>query len=220
MVEVNRVLLDVRGLLVLVDELDLAAEADQRAGRVAHRLQDARRERIRDVHRWRELALADDDLAVVGRANRLVVPRRPVDAVAGAQHVLRIKRVHEANARRDLRARRVALVGVGAAHAGVHQTAANRLSGQRIDDIAQRAAGVDLAIEGDGEGVVLLHQAGLVLDTKTNVDRRLRADTPVVLRVATRVIHEHVERPRDLEAALVARVARRIPKQQRGKGVP
>ena len=72
--------------------------------------------------------------------------------------------------------------------AGVNQAAANRLAGQRVDDVAERAAGVQRAVEGHGEAVVLFLQAVFVLEAEAVVQGELRADAPVVLRVDAVVV--------------------------------
>ena len=99
-------------LLVLVDELDLACRRPSSAPRVLPTRLAARRSGTgwsaspsartgpaAMVVTWREA-----DVAVVGGADGLVVPRRPVDAVAGADHGLRVERVDHADARRELHA--------------------------------------------------------------------------------------------------------------------
>jgi hypothetical protein len=139
--DIDRVLLHVRRLLVLIDELDVAAIAFQHAERVAARLVDAGRERVGQsggrleliLHHERVLAVAH--LAVVGRADGLVIPRCLVDAVAAAHHGLGIHRVDEPDARRELRRRLIALDGRVAVDAGIHQAAAR--TGR-----AERAAGI------------------------------------------------------------------------------
>ena len=95
-VDVDRVLLHLRRLLVLIDEVDLRRRRrPARPSELPDRLAHAAREGIGERDRRAELVLfgregllAEADLAVVGRRRRLIVPRRPVDAVAGAQHRL------------------------------------------------------------------------------------------------------------------------------------
>ncbi len=127
--------------LVLIDELDLATDTGECAQRVSNRLQHAAGERIGERYVGLELVLAEKvvlaeaNLAVVGSANGLIVPRRPVDPIAGAQHGLGIERVDQPDARRDLDRWRIALIRVGTVDASVDQPADERLSGGRIDPL-------------------------------------------------------------------------------------
>ena len=222
-VDVKGVLLHVRCPLVLIDEVDVATHTLERPEGIAARLRDAARERIRQRGRRHELALLNErvlavaHLTVVGRANELVVPGRPVDAVAAAHDRLRIRRVDDADARRELRAWLIALLGPVAVDAGIHQTAAH---GAAVDhDVAQPAAGVERAVEADREAVCFFAQAVLVLDPQAAVDRQLGADAEVVLQVGAVVAREVVGRFRHQDPALVAGVARGRAQQETGQGV-
>ncbi len=211
-VDVDRVLLHVGGLLVLIDELDLAAHTGERAARVAHRLKGAALERVRqrdgglELPLLKERVLAVADLAVVGRAHALVVPGRPVDAVAGTHDRLRVERVDEADTGRELQRGLVALFGGRAVLAGVDETAAHGAAVH--DDVAEGATGVERAVEGHREAVFLLTQTGLRFHAHTHVQGELRVDAEVVLQVATVVVHVGVQGFRHAHAAQVARVAR------------
>ncbi len=158
---------------------------------------------------WRhERVLAVAHLAVVGRAHELVVPRRPVDAVAGADDRLRVHRVDHADARRELHRRLVALLGRGAVDAGIDEAAAHRIA---IDDgVAEGAARVQRAVEGHREAILLFTKTVLVLDADAAVDRQFRPDAEVVLEVGAVVAGEVVGRLRHQDAAQVARVARGV----------
>ena len=150
--------------------------------------------------------LAEADLAVVARggAGDRIVERRPVQAVAAAQHGAIVNGVHGANPRRPLHRRRIALVRFVAVHARIHQAAGHgprRRSGNRIGgnrDRGERA--LHGGIEADGEVVVLLAQPLLVLEAKTVGQRELRVDAPVVLGESAEVVREDVERRRDRQA--------------------
>ncbi len=225
-VDVERVLVDVGRALVLVDELDLLADALERAEAAAARGVDAARERVVDGRRGSELILLqrrhlrEAHVPVVVGADGLVVPRGPVDPVAGPHDRPRVEGVDRTDARRELDGHRVALVLVRAVLARVDEAAPHGLPGQRVDDAAERSRRGQRPVEGHREAVVLLTQAGLVLQAHAVVDRELGADPEVVLRVEPVVVDPRVERAGDRHRAQVTRAARGVPEQHAGQGVP
>ena len=217
-VDVERILLDVGRLLVLIDELDVAADPFERTQGVAAGLDDATRERVGQRGRWEELSLVHErvlavaNLAVIRRADELVVPRGLIDAVAAANHCAGIHGVHDAHARRELGGRLIALLGRRSVDSGIDETTA-RARG------AKRAAGIERAIERHGEPVLLLPQPVLVLDAEAGVEREPRADAEVVLDVRAVVTREVICWRRYQDAAQVARVTSGKAEQHAGEVV-
>ncbi len=213
--DVDRVLLHARGALRLIDEVDGAADTGQQTKARARRLGQAVGKRVvdrRDRHEGVLLKRRDAGeakLPVVGVVGRRVVPRRPEESVAGADDGVLIDGVHDAGARRQFHRGLVALHVGRAVDAGVDQAATNGIAPFDPDQIVQRADCI--LIEGDGDAIVLLADAVLVLDAQAEVQRHLRAQADVVLGVAAVVVDEHVEglRNRDRSRA-------RIPEQQIG----
>ena len=134
--EIDGVLLHARRLASLIDEVDVRARARQQTEAVAGRPHQAVRERIGHRHRRRHRRLRrrrvvrEADGPVRRGARRRVVPRRPVHAVSAAEHGLGIERIDGAEARRELRRRRIALLRRVAVDAGKLQPAAD-LAGRR-----------------------------------------------------------------------------------------
>ena len=115
--KVGRPLLHARRRTILIDKAGVSVQTGQGSPGIPGRLQDALREGVVKRHRRRcggllhEGVLRVADLPVVARrrAGRLIVERRPVDAVSGAQHRVGIERVDNTDAGRRLDLRRIAL---------------------------------------------------------------------------------------------------------------
>ena len=181
--------MDLRVALVLVDEIDATADVRQQAERAPDRREQPPRERvIQDIDRHFALrrrltelrGSRESDLAML---RRVVVPRRPEQPVASAQHCLGIDRERRADARRRFDRLGITLLGWRAIHAGVDQATLQclprkrrpRLWHERVDRIHC------VPIEAHGLLVVHLLQAIFMLEAKPVVQREAGTDTPVVL---------------------------------------
>ena len=173
---VHRVLLHPRRRGVRIEKADAAAHTRRQAECVARRLEqhswkrvvDARDRNIRVLHHRCRLRVA-------GREHRAVVPRCPIQPVSAAQHGLTIDVEHDAGARRQLERGRLALFRGRAVRACIDEPALHlpRFRMQRIEARrnrhVQRTDGA--RVESDDEVVVLLREAGLVLQPQTVIER-------------------------------------------------
>ena len=222
--EIDRPLLDARRLPILVDEVDVVADAGEQAERVPDRLRQASGKRLVEtaetgrgragnqagahvVGRHRRIP----NLTVVGRVRPLVVPRRVERAVTGAQHGRAVQRPRRTDARREPGLRRIALRGGKAVLPGVPEPAAQIKPGQRRQR-ADRGA-----VERDREVILLLLEARLVFVAESVIEREVGRNAEIVLRVTGVVAHEHAQRRRDRNRAHRCRVGGRIAEQQAGQ---